>query len=373
MHYTLKIIVEVPAPTPADSRLYIAGDFNAWNPSNPHYRLRPLTEQLYSGEFVMEEQEARFKITRGSWETAEVDTEGDPVCDHHWFAADEDEPMLLSVAAWLDQHPKGARHQPRHTLSGDVRVIKDVYCAEFNYYRDLLVYLPPDYRSSGHRRYPVIYAQDGQNLFDDVTAYAGEWQLDEICERMARDEGIAFIVVGIPNAGKRRLDEYSPWRDEGTGQGGCGAEYINWLADDVKPRIDAEFRTMRTPDATAILGSSMGGLISLCGGLLRPDVFGVIAAMSPTVMYGGGRLFEAVAEHATSEMNIYLDQGGQEYPGFKVRSQRLVEATEKLASRFIKASARIQFVIDPSAIHNEAAWTKRLPGVLRFIWSCVKH
>lgn len=371
--FTLLIVVEVPEQTPEDAALFVAGDFNAWNPSNPRYRLEQIAERKYWAQFTMDEPEGRFKITRGSWETAEVDEMGEPVVDHHWFADDLDEPIILEVAAWLDQHPDAKKHTPLHTLTGEFEVLKNIHSPALNTYRDLIVYLPPSYRTSGDRRYPVIYAHDGQNLFDNVTAYAGEWEMDEICEQLASEEGIEFIVVGIPNAGKHRLHEYCPWLDITSGQGGGGKVFVNWLADDVKPLIDERFRTLRPAESTAMIGSSLGGLISLYAGLARPDCFGVVAALSPTVNFAGGRIVNEVTENATRAMNVYLDQGGQEYPGLKIRSKRLVEATEKLASQYVRASARVQLVVDPNAVHNEAAWSRRLPGVLRFIWSCVEH
>jgi hypothetical protein len=87
-------------------------------------------------------------------------------------------------------------------------------------------------------------------------------------------------------------------------------------------------------------------------------------------MFAGGRILAEVSEHATAGMCVYLDQGGSEYPGLKGRSRRLVEATESLAGQYVKKSARVQLTIDPEGQHNEAAWTKRLPGVLRYFWSC---
>src|SRR5262245_48468339 len=116
-------------------------------------------------------------------------------------------------------HPY-AEHPWGHTVVGDVRVLDSIYSPELRNRRKLYVYLPPTYMNSD-RRYPVIYMQDGQNLFDHVLSYAGEWQVDETMESLSL-EGIEAIVVGIPNAGAQRIDEYAPFRDQRLRKGGRG-------------------------------------------------------------------------------------------------------------------------------------------------------
>src|SRR5690606_14686777 len=132
-------------------------------------------------------------------------------------------------------------------------------------------YLPPSYAGSG-RHYPVIYMHDGQNLFDDDLSFAGAWHVDETMERLA-PEGIEAIVVGVSNLAYARLDEYSPFADPALGGGGRGRQYVRFLVETLKPQVDAQFRTRRDAAATAVAGSSMGGLISLFALLHRPDVF----------------------------------------------------------------------------------------------------
>jgi hypothetical protein len=147
--------------------------------------------------------------------------------------------------------------------------------------RDLYVYLPRGYGESG-QRYPVLYMQDGQNLFDDALSFAGEWHLDEALEN---DPALPpCIVVGIPNTGPRRLDEYTPFMDAKHG-GGDGERYLDFLVETVKPLIDADFDTLPDPENTGIGGSSLGGLISLYGFFARPGTFGFAAVMSPSIWF----------------------------------------------------------------------------------------
>ena len=187
---------------------------------------------------------------------------------------------------------------------GHVRVLAAVRSPQLGNARDIHVYLPPSYRSSG-RHYPVIYMHDGQNLFDHELSYAGEWGVDETMERLA-PEGIEAIVVAIPNMGGERTGEYSPWRDPRAG-GGRGDAYLDFIIDTLKPRIDRRFRTRRERDHTGIAGSSMGGLISLYAFLRHPGIFGFCGAMSPSLWFARGAIFEFARGVPRWFGRVYLD------------------------------------------------------------------
>src|SRR5262245_44761431 len=166
-----------------------------------------------------------------------------------------------------------------HTVVGTLKTLEGVYSPQLGNRRTLYVHLPPSYDTAG-RRYPVLYMQDGQNLFDEPLSYAGEWRVDETMAALS-DEGIEAIVVGIQNMGARRIDEYSPFRDRRLRKGGRGDQYLSFVARTVKPLIDRDFRTLPERATTGILGSSMGGLISLYAFFACPEVFGFAGAMSP--------------------------------------------------------------------------------------------
>src|SRR5690606_842207 len=183
----------------------------------------------------------------------------------------------------------------QHTISGTVKVLADLLSPQLGNRRDLLVYLPRSYAASD-QHYPVLYMHDGQNLFDAYTSFAGEWQVDETMQQLERD-GIEWIVVGIPNAGEDRLAEYSPFPDPKHGSG-RGDLYLDFVVDTVKARIDADFRTLPGRDHTGIMGSSLGGLISLYGFFSRPDVFGFAGAMSPAFWYGGRAIFPYILKQS---------------------------------------------------------------------------
>jgi predicted alpha/beta superfamily hydrolase len=166
-------------------------------------------------------------------------------------------------------------NNPGRTAAGHLRVLHDVWSPQLKNARDLLVYLPPSYKHTG-KRYPTIYMHDGQNLFDEATSFAGEWRVDETMDALEHEA----IVVGIANISDQRIHEYSPFRMGWMG-GGKGDLYLQFILETVKPLIDADFPTLPDRAHTGIIGSSMGGLISLYGYFRYPQAFGFVGALSP--------------------------------------------------------------------------------------------
>jgi len=287
-------------------------------------------------------------------------------------------PVVQLHERWLDYRAYYSG-EPGHRVSGAIRVAPAVYSPELHNSRDILVYLPPSYHYSD-RRYPVVYMQDGQNLFDSDTSYAGEWGVDETMERLARAEGLEAIIVGVPNAGVHRLDEYSPFYDKRNG-GGRGDDYLRFLAQTVKPIIDEDFRTRPDRRHTGILGSSMGGLISLYAFFQFPAVFGFAGVMSPSLWFAREAIFRTVDSAAYHPGKIYLDAGTREM-GESANNGRLHRAA---ASRAYYATVRrmkgmlirkgyrpvrdLLHVEEKWAHHNESSWARRLPLALQFLLS----
>jgi len=257
-----------------------------------------------------------------------------------------------------------------------VRTLDNIYSPELRNQRKLYVYLPPSYGHS-ERHYPVIYMQDGQNLFDQALSYAGEWQVDETMEVLSR-EGIEAIVVGVPNAGVRRIDEYGPFKDQRLRKGGRGDWYVAFVANTVKPLVDRDFRTLPERAHTGVLGSSMGGLISLYALFCRPEVFGFAGAMSPSLWFAHEAIFPYVQQADAQLGRIHLDIGTHE--GSDTRASD--GAVSTYMSRYMAAAHRmrdllerkgyrlghdLQYQEEAEATHSEAAWARRLPDALRFL------
>lgn len=262
-----------------------------------------------------------------------------------------------------------------HTVVGELRLLKSLWSPQLRNLRDILVYLPPSYHF-GDWRYPVIYMHDGQNLFDAHTSFAGEWQVDETMAQLGR-EGVEAIIVGVPHANLHRLAEYSPFIDFSLG-GGQGDHYLEFLVNTVKPLVDAEFRTLRHRTYTGLLGSSMGGLISLYGFFQQPDVFGFAGVMSPSFWFANGAIFPYVERAKFSPGRLYLDAGTREYAdtgGSPAERRRksyhytlsIRRMRDLLADKGYTAGKTLRYVEEKNAQHGEAAWARRLPDALRFL------
>ena len=227
--------------------------------------------------------------------------------------------------------------------------------------RDIDVYLPASY-DDARRRYPVVYMQDGQNLSDSKTAFAGiTWRLEEGLAWLA-SRGIEPIVVGVHNTGVQRLAEYSPFPDARHG-GGEGDRYARFLIDTLKPRIDAAYRTRRDRDDTVIAGSSMGALVSLYAFFRRPSAFGRVAALSPSIWFGSRRILAFVEQARLTRGRIYLDAGTKEGAA-TVRDTRALARV--LRRRGYDRNA-LRLIIVRGARHTEGDWAWRLPSALEFL------
>jgi predicted alpha/beta superfamily hydrolase len=234
----------------------------------------------------------------------------------------------------------------------------------------VLVYLPPDYERHDERRYPVLYLQDGQNVFDGATAYiAGrEWHVDETAERLIRAGDIRpAIIVAIEHAETLRADEFAPTRDSRRSAGGRAPDYARMLVEELKPLIDARFRTRKESTATAVGGSSMGALASLVAGLNYPDVFGAIVTMSPSLWWDRRVLLRQVADIPRRlPWRIWLDVGtgeGRE----AVRNVRRLR--DLLVAKGWEGGRDLRYCEMKGAAHDEAAWAARVEMVLRFLYA----
>ncbi|MES2321074.1 MAG: alpha/beta hydrolase-fold protein [Pseudomonadota bacterium] len=216
--------------------------------------------------------------------------------------------------------------------------------------RQVRLYLPPGYAGST-KRYPVLYMHDAQNLFDSATAHAGEWQIDETLNTLAREGKLELIVVGIDNGREKRMTELNPWDDSEFGKGE-GKRYMDFVVKTVKPLIDARYRTLPDRASTAIMGSSMGGLISHYAIHQHPDVFSKAGIFSPAYLIGK-EAFNFVAEKpARKDARLYLLVGTAE------GSERVEKAERMRADlvRISRQSGNTVLKVVPGGEHNEGFW-----------------
>ncbi|HSH21872.1 MAG TPA: alpha/beta hydrolase-fold protein [Candidatus Caenarcaniphilales bacterium] len=267
------------------------------------------------------------------------------------------------IGGWLDYATWRAAE---HTVTGTVLVWPELGSPQLGGWRHILVYLPPSLAASGpetRRRYPVLYFHDGQNVFDEHTSYSGEWHADETLELLA-GEGLEAIAVAIPNGGEARMDEYNPWRDRRRRMGGRGDAYLGFLVGHVKPLIDRSFPTRTDRNATGVVGSSMGGLISLYALAAYPEVFGLAGVMSPSLGWNDQRILQIVAHGQIPPARIHLDAGGREWKTMLPEARRL---RELLLEQGFVDGRDLHYVEEQNGIHRESAWAARLPDALRFL------
>jgi predicted alpha/beta superfamily hydrolase len=229
--------------------------------------------------------------------------------------------------------------------------------------RRIAALLPWDYNESG-KQYPVLYLQDGQNLFDYRSPF-GNWHVDHRLSDMALSGKNEVIVVAIDHGDTERVQEYSP--PEVTRFGvSFGKQYARFLAETLKPYIDSHFRTLPDRNNTGIGGSSMGGLISIYCGLIYPEIYGKMMIFSPALWIAPKIYFQATNFRNSYETKIYLYGGGQESDTMIPNIERLKSVLERHG--YDGAKIRFKFTIDSHGQHNEDRWGREFPSAVEWLY-----
>lgn len=229
--------------------------------------------------------------------------------------------------------------------------------------RQLRLYLPPGYATS-NKRHPVLYMHDGQNLFDNATAYAGEWKVDETLDALAREGKLEMIVVGIDNGQDKRMTELNAWDNERIGKGE-GREYTDFIVKTVKPMIDKQYRTLPGREHTAIMGSSMGGLASHYALVQYPQVFSKAGVFSPAYWTAQPSFDFVAAKPVPKDARVFLLMGEKEGPQMNADVKRMAEVVKKSGH----PAANTVLKIVPGAEHNEAFWAGELREALLWMFA----
>lgn len=274
----------------------------------------------------------------------------------------------MQAASAGERAASKAASRPDPAAKGKVFLVEDFRSNLLGNSRTVAIYLPPGYEASG-ARYPVLYMQDGQNIFDPATSYIGvDWGLRETCDRLIAEGKMAPIIIVAPYNTPDRESEYTPVRDDSEGGGGRGDLYGRFLVEELKPAIDARLRTRPGPRDTAIMGSSLGGLISLHLALTRPDAFLRAGVVSPSLWWAGEEILERAKTMRPPDPRpkIWADMGTRE-------GVHEVDRLKKLAA-ILEAQGWAPGVdfsgakIYKDAEHNEAAWRDRAGDVLAFLF-----
>ena len=353
------LTVEMKTP-PGDHRpVYLTGNFNQWQAADERFRL----EQTAPGHYFFTFSETadlperlEYKYLRGGWSEVEADRFGNPapnrLADRHARRLED------QVPRW---HTGGRSYDPAFLPL--IRVISEQFeIPQLIKTRRIAALLPHDY-DRNDKRYPVLYLQDGQNLFDDHAPF-GNWAVDKKLAVMT-EQGLGdLIVVSIDHAEEERIAEFTPSIQTQLGSGD-GKKYVRFLADTLKPYVDRHFRTLPGRAHTGLGGSSMGGLISIYGGLMYPEVYSRLMIFSPSLWVAPHIHFHFINFLEARNMKIYLYAGERESTNMVPNIHRFKEELEKADPQ---AQVDFKLSVDPNGEHNEPRWGQEFPYAAEWLF-----
>jgi predicted alpha/beta superfamily hydrolase len=261
--------------------------------------------------------------------------------------------------------------------------------------RKIHIYLPPDYEKETRRRYPVLYVHDGQNAFSTAGPGAafgwGPWDLDKTVDRLIGEKKIEPIIMVAIDCSNERYKEYrgpKAWRKAGA-NGDLYENYTRFLIEELKPKIDREYRTKKTAADTGTIGSSMGAVVGLALGWEHPDVFGKIAGLSGAFQVESKAAIKSLREYdgKKKKLKIFLDSGSSDYTGGDdgladteavVKELRRIGYKKDLLHHIdhgLTAEQLVPYHLSDGKAkeavkshHNEFYWRLRAPRALEFLF-----
>lgn len=254
---------------------------------------------------------------------------------------------------------------------GHIEILCNVPSDVEGFPRTLRIYTPERYDREPDTRFGVLYMQDGQNVFEHpMSARSPTWRLNEAMDRLVGSGRIGPWIVVAVDHGWGRFEDFSPWDEPRANVKARGDVYARFLIEQLKPWVDQTYRTLADPQHTAVMGSSLGGLISLYLGFRYGDVFGRVGAMSPSVMWSEDGLFRHWTSHTRRWTRMYVDAGAEE--GFQLGAfpmpygQKVRAFCEHLRA-IGYAEHELRCVLEPGGEHSEADWQRRLPAALEWL------
>jgi enterochelin esterase-like enzyme len=375
------LAVAVPPDTPKDQIIYLSGSgpsLGNWDAAG--VPLEHKDDGKWHGAIeVRNGIDYTYKVTRGTWGTVETNANGDALADRSLQVPDA-RTVNVTVADWVDH---GQAVPGRVTMTGDIRLTKRFHSKILNNERTLIVYLPPGYDQNAAARYPVIYMQDGQNLFDEATSFAGvEWKMDEAAQKLiGTGRTPPFIIVGIYNT-PDRTSEFTPPAIAANGKATDGSAahgdlYGRFLVEELKPHIDQTYRTQADRAHTYIGGAALGGLASLSIAQAHPNIFSGVIALSPWLRQADHKLLPAWIGDGQwlKDERLYITMGddpadsGRNYPGgAAVALADGKELDSALRAAGLQPDKDFIYREIPGGKHDEASWQKEIDPALRWLF-----
>lgn len=373
----ITFIAQLPSNTTDDAEIFIAGDFKhpnmpEWDPGAVEGKaersgLVATFELLYDKKDLP--LTIQYKWTRGTWDHVEKGSKGEEI-NNRTHTVSKTTTVNNDIKTWadfLDDIPG------ENTVVGNLDIVRlndERFPSEGARSRNIRIWTPKDYNFEGNVKYPVIYMQDGQNVFDNKTSFAGEWEIDEAMTNLIAEYNInGAIVVGIDNSSDR-MGEYVmdlPFLNGAQGANKTGNYYMDFIVDVVKPYIDENYNTLTDRENTIIGGSSLGGLISLFGGLEHLNIFGTILTFSTSTQLVDNEQLESYFESLDQE--LLLNTRFFFYVG--TSSDGNVDWPNEYQNYLLDLGADIENIktyIGQGFSHNERAWSTHMPIALEWVF-----
>ena len=367
--YAPLIRVRLARPLPLDKNIFVSGSFNNWGLGDKAWPMTMLPDGSHAARLpIWVRRNYEFKFHLGGWDSEATTARGNKMGNLNFSFSPRHTNYETTIEGWLGVT---AWPKPDSTAPLGVSILSDnMDMPQFNRKRRIWVYLPQDY-GKANKRYPVIYMQDGQNVFDKATSFAGEWGVDETLNRLAGAGDYGAIVIAINNGERTRNQEYHAL-DPDNGRTGQADAYLAFIVSTLKPLVDRAFQTKPDRLNTAIAGASSGGTISLYAALKYPDVFGK-AALFSTPLWLAPRFDMMVATSNSYRAGTKLwfmcganERTGNDAAGTYARDVPAMMAA--LTTAGFSPTTQIKSTIDPEGQHNEQFWGRNFEDAYKWMF-----
>ena len=350
--------------TPIDDRrpVFVVGNFNHWTTDEPRFQMRRVARDKFVFTFpndVQLPQRLEYKYIRGGWENKELDAFGNTTENR---VVESPQGLLNDfVPLWVNY---GLTFNP--AFLPKIRIVDTAFFSpEMKKSRRVVALLPHDYDRQKAKRYPVLYLQDGQNLFDDHAPF-GNWAIDKKLAVLAERGMGDIIVIAVDHGGAERINEFLPPDAQRRLGRSEARRYVNFIAKTVKNRIDSTFRTLPDRLHTGVGGSSMGGLVTIYAGLMFPKTYGRLMIFSPSLWTIRNVQFENIRFSEPISTKIYTYAGGKEGSNMVPNVHRLGKSIENQG--FDASTIQFKAAIDPQGLHNERRWGEEFPKAVEWLF-----
>jgi enterochelin esterase-like enzyme len=254
--------------------------------------------------------------------------------------------------------------QPKHTL--------ELRSGALDATRLITVWLPPGVRARA--RYPVLYLNDGQNLFDQSRAFVGvTWRVAETATWLIEHRQIPpIVIVGIDHGELRRAREYLPVEDDRNpfARGPLAREYAEFVTAELMPFIERTYPVGRGASNTGFGGSSYGAISALYTAMQKPGTFGRLLLESPSLYVGRRHLLRQARTARRWPQRVYLGVGTAETRRSDWNEETVanVRRLETILRDSGLSTKRLQVAVEEGGAHSEEAWARRLPRALEFLY-----